>query len=59
MNPKITDWQGKRVWLVGASSGIGAAVAKELLQRGARVAISGRSLEKLRALQLDSALLLP
>ena len=59
MNPTITDWQGKRVWLVGASSGIGAAVAKELLQRGARVAISGRSLEKLRALQLDSALLLP
>ncbi len=59
MNPKIADWRGKRVWLVGASSGIGAAVARELAGRGARLALTARNAEKLRALNLDAALLLP
>jgi len=34
---------GRAVWVVGASSGIGAALASELVDRGARVAISARS----------------
>ena len=59
MNPKITDWSGKRVWLVGASSGIGAALAGELARRGARVALSARSADRLRALAIQGALLLP
>ncbi|MCX7177792.1 MAG: SDR family NAD(P)-dependent oxidoreductase [Proteobacteria bacterium] len=50
MNPKIDDWRGKRVWLVGASSGIGAALAQALLQRGAQVAVSARRAEALQAL---------
>ena len=59
MNPKITDWRGKRVWLVGASTGIGAAFARELHGRGARLALSARSPDKLQALNLAGALLLP
>jgi short-subunit dehydrogenase len=59
MNPKIIGWSGKRVWLVGASSGIGAALARELAGRGARVALSARSVDKLRALAIENALLLP
>ena len=38
---------GERVWLVGASSGIGAALAEELHARGALVAISARRVERL------------
>ncbi|WP_310492035.1 SDR family NAD(P)-dependent oxidoreductase [Dechloromonas sp.] len=59
MNPKITDWRGKRVWLVGASSGIGAAIACELSQRGASLALSARSANKLAALAIADALLVP
>lgn len=42
LNPGIRDWRGKRVWVVGASSGIGAGLASALLARGARVAVSAR-----------------
>lgn len=42
LNPAITDWKGKRVWLVGASSGIGLAVAEALHARGAQVIVSAR-----------------
>lgn len=54
LNPRWQDWQGRRVWLIGASSGIGAALAQALLQRGARVAISARRVDGLQAV-LDQA----
>ena len=38
---------GQRVWLVGASSGIGAALAEELHERGAIVAVSARRADRL------------
>ncbi|WP_305072777.1 SDR family NAD(P)-dependent oxidoreductase [Propionivibrio sp.] len=59
MNPKLTEWNGRRVWLVGASSGIGAALARALAAHGARLALSARRLEALQALGIDGALLLP
>jgi short-subunit dehydrogenase len=43
LNGKISDWPRQRVWVIGASSGIGAAFAASLLARGARVAVSARS----------------
>ena len=39
---------GKVAWVVGGSSGIGAAVARELVRRGATVAISARREEQLQ-----------
>lgn len=59
MNPKITDWAGQHVWLVGASSGIGAALAQELSRRGAQLALSARSADKLAALGIARATILP
>ena len=42
LNAPQTDWRGKTVWIVGASSGIGAATASALHARGARVIVSAR-----------------
>ena len=47
MNPRLTDWQGKSVWLLGASSGIGRAVAAQLHQAGAQVLVSARNAQAL------------
>lgn len=50
LNPPIKDWEGKTVWIVGASSGIGEALAVALLDAGARVAVSARRADRLNAL---------
>ncbi len=41
------DWAGKKYWLVGASEGLGAALAQILSRAGAEVIVSARSGEKL------------
>lgn len=49
LNPPQTDWRGRSVWLVGASTGIGRAVAHALHEAGARVYLSARNQAALAA----------
>ena len=50
---------GKVTWVVGGSSGIGAAVARELLRRGATVAISARREDRLAEVSGGAMLAVP
>jgi len=63
LNPPIRDWQDRRCWIIGASTGIGAALADALAAKGARVALSARRAEPLREMAArygkDQALALP
>ncbi|MGH8383442.1 SDR family NAD(P)-dependent oxidoreductase [Pseudomonas sp.] len=43
----------KRVWVTGASSGLGLALVEHLLEKGARVAASGRACKTLQDLTLQ------
>lgn len=49
-NPRIKDWQGRRVWLLGASAGIGAALAHALAARGAVLTLTARNQAALKEL---------
>jgi NAD(P)-dependent dehydrogenase (short-subunit alcohol dehydrogenase family) len=55
LNPRITEWTGLTVWLVGASSGIGRATAELLHQRGAHVVVSARNAVALAAFEREHA----
>lgn len=43
----MRQWQGKRYWLVGASEGLGAALAHRLSREGVSLVLSARSEDKL------------
>ncbi len=49
LNPPITDWRGRVAWLVGASTGIGRALAEALHAKGATVIVSARGAAGLNA----------
>ena len=44
---RSNDWSGLRVWIIGASTGIGAALAQALSGLGARIILSARNRENL------------
>lgn len=43
LNTPIKDWRGRHVWIIGASSGIGLALAERLSTEGAFIAVSARN----------------
>lgn len=55
------DYTGKTVWITGASSGIGAALARDVAARGANVVLSGRDEARLAevAANCGETLILP
>ena len=53
LNPPIRDWHGQRVWLIGASTGIGRALAAHLHALGAQVIVSARNSEALQSFVLE------
>jgi len=55
------DYSGKTVWITGASSGIGAALARDVTKRGAHVVLSGRDEARLAEVAADcgESLILP
>lgn len=56
---RVSALAGRRVWLVGASSGIGAALARELHRRGARVAVTARRADRLQEVAGDAMAVVP
>ena len=46
----MKNWSGKRYWLVGASDGLGAALAMQMSRAGAHVVLSARSEDRLNEL---------
>lgn len=49
LNTPMAHWQGRRVWLVGASTGIGLACAQALRAAGAQVIVSARNAQGVEA----------
>jgi NADP-dependent 3-hydroxy acid dehydrogenase YdfG len=50
----IDSFSDKRIWIVGASSGIGEACAKALIKQNARVALSSRRTQRLTTIAQEA-----
>lgn len=51
LNPALRDWNGRTVWLIGASTGIGRATASALHAAGAKVVVSARNAAALQVFE--------
>lgn len=49
----MSEWTSKRYWLVGASEGLGAALAHKLSRAGAHVILSARNAQRLDTLAAE------
>ena len=49
----MRDWAGKRYWLVGASEGLGRALAHRMSRMGCELVLSARSEDRLRELAAE------
>lgn len=49
----MRDWAGRRYWLVGASEGLGRALAQRMSRMGCELVLSARSEDRLRALAAE------
>lgn len=49
----MKSFKNKNVWIIGASSGIGEALARYLCAQGAHIILSARSIDKLNAINED------
>ena len=49
----MRDWAGRRYWLVGASEGLGRALAMKMSRCGCELVLSARSAERLEALAAE------
>lgn len=47
LNTKTTEWINKNIWIIGASQGIGKALAIELLDRGCNLFLTSRKIDSL------------